>query len=105
MEILNNITEHPTTTKERVVRQLAEESSELSKACIKYLRAIDVEDATPVTEEQALADIHEEYADVSLVAWVLSDMGVLDDDILAEWCELKARRWDTRLDGIGEKDE
>ena len=44
--------------------QLAEESAELSHAALKAARAIRRENPTPVTVEEAIANVREEYTDV-----------------------------------------
>lgn len=44
--------------------QMAEEASELSKAAQKMARILRDENPTPVTKEQAIASIQEEYTDV-----------------------------------------
>ena len=46
------------------LEQLAEEAAELSKAALKVARIIRKENPTPVTYEQAIANLEEEAADV-----------------------------------------
>lgn len=62
--------------KERTIRQavgcmellpqLAEECAELCQAALKYCRAVADVDSAPAEEEEALASLIEEAADVSL---------------------------------------
>lgn len=49
---------------ENILCQLAEESSELSQACLKYRRAI--KGLTPKTKEEVIDNLVEEMADVLL---------------------------------------
>lgn len=48
--------------------QLAEECTELGKAALKMARILRNENKTPVTKEEALANLKEEYTDVVLSA-------------------------------------
>lgn len=50
--------------KPAMLEALAEESTELAKAALKYARIIRKENPTPVTEEQAKKDLVEEFTDV-----------------------------------------
>lgn len=47
-----------------MLEQLAEEAAELSKACLKLARIIRAENPTPVTKDQAVDNVIEEYTDV-----------------------------------------
>lgn len=49
---------------ENILCQLAEESSELSQACLKYRRALN--GLTPKTKEEVIDNLIEEMADVLL---------------------------------------
>ena len=82
---------------EYMLRQLAEECSELSQAALKYIRALRKE--TPMRTDEAIEHIVEEIADVRLMidavsAAVLSERDV--DDVQAIK-EQKLDRWKTRM--------
>ena len=90
--------------------QLAEEAAELAQAALKYRRALDGANPTPVTREQAYDNLDEEVADVlTCLASVMQP-----DGMAMFWIEWnmevgkKAARWRRRLeergrDGDGEK--
>ena len=83
--------------KEYMLRQLAEECSELSQAALKYIRAARKE--TPMRIDEAIEHLTEEIADVLLMidavsATVLSERDV--DDV-QEIKEQKLDRWKTRM--------
>ena len=50
--------------KPALLEQLAEEASELTKAALKLSRILRCENPTPVTEQEAINDLIEEYSDV-----------------------------------------
>ena len=50
--------------KPALLDQLAEEASELTKAALKLSRILRGENPTPVTEQEAINDLIEEYSDV-----------------------------------------
>ena len=91
--------------KEYMLRQLAEECSELSQAALKYIRAARKE--TPMRTDEAIEHIVEEIADVSLMidavsATVLSERDV---DNVQAIKEQKLDRWKTRMiDGDMDED-
>ncbi len=79
-----------------LLAQLAEECAELTKAALKYRRAITKKNPTPVTEEAARTAMLEEMADISLVFDILH----LPEDAEAEiekWKNYKINRWVGRL--------
>lgn len=83
--------------KEYMLRQMAEECSELSQAALKYIRAARKE--TPMRTDEAIEHLTEEIADVLLMidavsATVLSERDV--DDV-QEIKEQKLDRWKTRM--------
>lgn len=47
-----------------MLEQLAEECAELGKAALKLARIVRKENPTPVTKEEALKNLREEYTDV-----------------------------------------
>ena len=91
--------------KEYMLRQMAEECSELSQAALKYIRALRNE--TPMRIDEAIEHLTEEIADVRLMidavsATVLSERNV--DDVQAIK-EQKLERWKTRMiDGVMNED-
>ena len=83
--------------KEYMLRQIAEECSELAQAALKYIRA-DLKE-TPMRIDEAIEHLTEEIADVRLMidavsATVLSDRDM--DDVQAIK-ERKLDRWETRM--------
>ena len=71
--------------------QLAEECVELAHAALKLARIKRGENPTPISSEEAMGAVMEEYTDLRLVAYVL-EMGW---DI--EMFEQKLLRWNKRL--------
>lgn len=102
-EIFNAISEN--YGKEYMLRQLAEECSELSQAALKYIRASRKE--TPMRIDEAIEHLTEEIADVRLMidavsATVLSERDVDDVQGIKEQ---KLDRWKKRLiDGDMDED-
>lgn len=88
-----------------MLRQMAEECSELAQAALKYIRALRKE--TPMRTDEAIEHIVEEIADVSLMidavsATVLSERDV---DNVQAIKEQKLDRWKTRMiDGDMDED-
>ena len=81
-------------TTEELLAQLAEEAAELAHAALKLRRVYDGTNPTPVTHEEALANLHEEIADVRLVLELLELTNKLEQTaIMAE----KLTRWARRL--------
>jgi NTP pyrophosphatase (non-canonical NTP hydrolase) len=81
---------------------LAEEAAELAQAALKYRRAIDGTNPTPVTAVEAMAALHEEAADVMLYLSVLdmvADVSVYHEDMAKRTTE-KFNRWIERLGGV-----
>ena len=80
---------------------LAEEAAELSKAALKFRRAITQKNPTPVTTNEAWAMLEEEVADTLLCIAVLGLLGEVGG--LSKRCEqmtqLKIDRWVNRLGG------
>lgn len=64
-------------TKDYLLRLTAEENSELTKACLKYIRSI--EGYTPKTREECEADLIEETADVLICIDLLMDSGLINE--------------------------
>ena len=89
--VANNISELA------VLMALAEEATELSKAAMKYARAKGLLDnPTPISVEQAEADLIEEYNDLLNCIDVLGEMsGLAIEDI--DLRTRKCRRWAERI--------
>ena len=91
--------------KEYMLRQMAEECSELSQAALKYIRAARRE--TPMRIDEAIEHLTEEIADVrvmidAVTATVLSERDVDDAQAIKEQ---KLDRWKTRMiDGDMDED-
>lgn len=77
--------------KAAMLEQLAEECTELAKAALKMARIIRNENQTPVTEEESIANIREEYTDVVQCAGELS-LTVDDEQMMR-----KHERWEKRV--------
>ena len=73
--------------------QLAEESAELAQAAIKMIRAQNGD--TPVSIEEASANLMEEIADVSVCMTAVSD--IVSPKEICEIITKKAHRWETRI--------
>ena len=74
---------------------LAEEASELAQAALKYRRALDGTNPTPITQDEAYEHLCEEIADVGLYMQVLS----LPNSYISSIMEQKMKRWENRLQG------
>lgn len=74
--------------------QLAEEAAELSQAAIKYVRVLRGE--TPVAKEDALQNLTEEVADVSVCMTSVNDLVRMSE--VAEIIVEKVKRWEDRAD-------
>jgi NTP pyrophosphatase (non-canonical NTP hydrolase) len=77
--------------KAAVLEQLAEEATELAQAALKYARKWRGENPTPKTIKEIIANLIEEYTDVTLCAEVLK----LDADPVLK--EQKMKRWQERI--------
>lgn len=77
--------------------QLAEEAAELSQAALKLRRALGCNNPTPVTVEEARANLIEEIADVYNVSGFLLET----EDFLKIYdiVQRKKERWLKRLEG------
>ena len=83
--------------KEYMLRQLAEECSELAQAALKYIRAVRKE--TPMRIDEAIEHLTEEIADVRLMIDAVSAtvLSVHDVDDLQAIKDQKLDRWKTRM--------
>lgn len=73
------------------LEQLAEEATELAKAALKLARVKRGNNPTPVTETEALENLHEEVSDVQVCCQVL---GLAPDNQIRG---AKLNRWLDRL--------
>lgn len=81
-----------------ILCQLAEEAAELSKAALKYRRALGcTENVTPVTAKEAYKNLIEEIADVRLCLLVLGLDAGLPAVEASRVMNVKAERWHKRL--------
>lgn len=81
-----------------VLMALAEEASELSKAAMKLARAKGLLDnPTPISVEQAEADLIEEYNDLLICVGVLNKMSSLTISVDIDLRMRKCRRWAERI--------
>lgn len=72
---------------------LAEEAAELAQAALKYRRALDKKNPTPIDEDAAYERLMEEYADVQLYFSMLP----VNMQYISEVMEKKQKRWKERL--------
>lgn len=100
IETLNFIVNH--LGRVELFTALAEESSELTKAALKVLRARgDVQNPTPITYDEAFKNLVEEVADVFVCLYAI---GIIDEKELSgtgfgEIADTKLKRWADRLEG------
>ena len=76
------------------LEQLAEEASELSQAALKLARIYRGENPTPVSREEAVHSLFEEFTDVLLagdVCNIYKDAAIYDHKLM---------RWATRVENI-----
>ena len=99
IDMLNYIKSH--VSKKELLAQLAEEATELAHAALKYRRALDDENPTPVSRTEAFKNLIEEIDDVALLLETLA----LEWRI--EFCsssrERKLKRWVERLKDARER--
>lgn len=79
--------------------QLAEEASELAHAALKLRRTQSTQNPTPITYEEALANLLEECADVSLCLVLLGFNSGLNRMKVEGIMDRKIKRWEKRLKG------
>lgn len=85
------------------LEQLAEESAELGKACLKLIRATGNGNPCNVTEEEATKKVIEEYSDVAVAAeYLMSELQAECDydvyELFHDIASKKIRRWSERLE-------
>lgn len=89
-----------------VLMALAEEATEISKAAMKFARAKGLLDnPTPISVEQAEADLIEEYNDLLNCIDVLCEMSSLTINEDMDLRMRKCRRWAERIKRQKNKNE
>lgn len=83
---------------EELLAQLAEEASELAQAALKLRRTYSDVNPTPVPKEDAVKNLLEEIADVSLVINMLGFNTDRNEVICREIMAKKTDRWADRLE-------
>ena len=81
--------------KSEILAQLAEECAELTQAALKYRRALDGINPTPVGERKAVMHLIEEIADVDLCVSLLTTPEDDQQKLMIE--RAKLLRWEERL--------
>ncbi len=89
--------------KPELLCKLAEECAEMSQAALKLRRVITGMNPTPVTHDEAVNAIVEEFADVLLCAKLLG-YGANDPDV-TEIMDEKSIRWARRIRDMKESEK
>ena len=82
---------------DELLAQLAEECAELSQAALKLRRALGCNNPTPMTAEEARANLVEEIADILNVSDLLLEIDDVDE--IYDIVQRKRERWLKRLEG------
>lgn len=82
---------------DELLAQLAEECAELSQAALKLRRALTGINPTPMTAEEARANLVEEIADILNVSELLLEIDDVDE--IYDIVQRKRERWLNRLEG------
>lgn len=85
-------------SKAALLEQVAEECTELGHAALKLARKYRNENPTPVTEEEAYANLKEEWADMLLSMTVLDHYYNMDCNELKGIMDNKYARWNQSLE-------
>ena len=85
-------------SKAALLEQVAEECTELGHAALKLARKYRNENPTPVAEEEAYANLKEEWADMLLSMTVLDHYYNMDCNELKGIMDNKYTRWNQRLE-------
>ena len=99
LEMLNYIKSH--VSKKELLAQLAEEGTELAHAALKYRRALDDENPTPVSRTEAFKNLIEEIDDVALLLETLALKWRVEFNSSSR--EKKLKRWVERLKNASER--
>ena len=99
IDMLNYIKSH--VSKKELLAQLAEEAIETAHAALKYRRALDDENPTPVSSNEALKNLIVEIDDIALCLDTLSFKWRVEFNSLQR--EQKLNRWVERLKNARER--
>lgn len=99
IDMLNYIKSH--VSKKELLAQLAEEATELAHAALKYRRALDDENPTPVSRNEAFKNLIEEIDDVALLLETLALKWRVEFNSSSR--EKKLKRWVERLKDARER--
>lgn len=99
IDMLNYIKSH--VSKKELLAQLAEEGTELAHAALKYRRALDDENPTPVSRSEAFKNLIEEIDDVALLLEPLALKWRVEFNSSSR--ERKLKRWVERLKDARER--
>ena len=99
INMLNYIKSH--VSKKELLAQLAEEAIETAHAALKYRRALDDENPTPVSSNEALKNLIVEIDDIALCLDTLSFKWRVEFNSLQR--EQKLNRWVERLKNASER--
>lgn len=80
-----------------LLEQTAEECTELAHACLKLARKVRDENPTPASEDDILANVTEESADVTLCIETLVETGILSYEGIDSVIMKKKVRWEDRI--------
>ena len=75
----------------------AEECVELAHACLKLARVIRQENPTPVTSDEAIANVEEEIADIDICIDELIKSQIINIKNLLDVKRFKTERLDSRI--------
>ena len=99
IDMLNYIKSH--VSKKELLAQLAEEATELAHSALKYRRALDDENPTPVSRNEAFKNLIEEIDDVALLLEPLALKWRIEFNSGSR--EKKLKRWVERLKDARER--
>ena len=99
IDMLNYIKSH--VSKKELLAQLAEEATELAHAALKYRRALDDENPTPVSSNEAFKNLIEDIDDIALLLEPLSLKWRIEFNSSSR--EKKLKRWVERLKNASER--
>ena len=99
IDMLNHIKSH--VSKKELLAQLAEEATELAHVALKYRRALDDENPTPVSSNEAFKNLIEEIDDVALLLETLALKWRIEFNSGSR--EKKLKRWVERLKDASER--
>ena len=99
IDMLNYIKSH--VSKKELLAQVADEGTELAHPALKYHRALDDENPTPVSSNEALKNLIVEIDDIALCLDTLSFKWRVEFNSLQR--EQKLNRWVERLKNARER--